>query len=115
MCKDGDLCFEMEGPLIFGKIRKFDHHTDSHLKIAPAIRLMDMLFGMAREDLRSSHKGLFRIDVTERNFYIKEMQELSVQGGFRQTPLCCNDFSYRILILSFKLPKGSMRQRYCVN
>jgi tRNA pseudouridine13 synthase len=33
---------------------------------------------------------------------------LSVQGGFRQTPLCCNDFSYTdSLIISFKLPKGS--------
>jgi len=109
MCKDGDLCFELEGPLIFGRIRKFDPRTDSDLTITPAIRLMGYAFRRG--------KGRFEIitqrimqdeDITERNFYIKEMQELSVQGGFRQTPLCCNDFSYTdSLILSFKLPKGS--------
>ena len=48
--------------------------------------------------------------VMARDFYIKEMQELSSQGGFRQAPLCCSDFSVidnSVLTLSFKLPKGS--------
>jgi tRNA pseudouridine13 synthase len=46
--------------------------------------------------------------VTPREFYIKEMQELSAQGGFRQAPLWCKDFEFKgSLTVSFKLPKGS--------
>jgi len=36
------------------------------------------------------------------------MQELSVEGGFRQLPLLVNDFSYSDnLLISFKIPIGS--------
>jgi tRNA pseudouridine13 synthase len=45
--------------------------------------------------------------VAARDFYVKEMQELSQQGGFRQAPLWCRDFSHRDATVSFKLPKGS--------
>jgi tRNA pseudouridine13 synthase len=47
--------------------------------------------------------------VDAKDFYIKEMQELSHQGGFRQAPLSCTDFCYKRdpLKVSFKLPKGS--------
>ena len=46
--------------------------------------------------------------ITEKDFYIKEMEELSAPGGFRQAPLWCKDFSYMgSLTLYFKLPKGS--------
>ena len=60
--------------------------------------------------------------VAPRDFYIKEMQELSQQGGFRQAPLWCTCFSHQIsnnndnnnnnksqhrLAVSFQLPKGS--------
>jgi tRNA pseudouridine13 synthase len=48
-------------------------------------------------------------EVAAKDFYIKEMQELSHQGGFRQAPLWCMDFLYKRdpLTVSFKLPKGS--------
>ena len=47
-------------------------------------------------------------NVRPRDFLIKEMQEMSDSGGFRQAPLCCREFSYKgSLVLSFKLPKGS--------
>jgi tRNA pseudouridine13 synthase len=46
--------------------------------------------------------------ITPKEFYIKEMQELSAQGGFRQAPLWCKDFSFKgSLTVSFNLPKGS--------
>jgi tRNA pseudouridine13 synthase len=36
------------------------------------------------------------------------MQELSVEGGFRQLPLLVNDFSYSDgLVVKFKLPVGA--------
>src|ERR687888_2278874 len=108
-CKEGDLCFEMKGQLIFGKIRKYNSNTDLASDVAPAIRLVGYTF--------QPNKGRFEIitrrimqneSITEKDFYIKEMQELSASGGFRQAPLWCKDFSYKdSLILRFKLPKGS--------
>ncbi|MFL6434632.1 MAG: tRNA pseudouridine(13) synthase TruD [Nitrososphaeraceae archaeon] len=108
-CKEGDLCFEMKGQLIFGKIRKYNSNTDFASDVAPAIRLVGYTF--------QPNKGRFEVitrrimqeeSITEKDFYIKEMQELSAPGGFRQAPLWCKDFSYMdSLILHFKLPKGS--------
>jgi tRNA pseudouridine13 synthase len=108
-CKEGDLCFEMKGKLIFGKIRRYNSNTDLTVDVAPAIRLAGYTF--------QPNKGRFEVitrrlmqeeSITEKDFYIKEMQELSAPGGFRQAPLWCKDFSYMgSLILYFKLPKGS--------
>jgi tRNA pseudouridine13 synthase len=109
ICKEGDLCFEMLGPLIFGRVRKFDQVIDSDSKIAPAIQLIGYAFRPRKGRFEIIVQRLMQDDgITEKNFYIKEMQELSVQGGFRQTPLCCKDFYYAdSLLLYFKLPKGS--------
>ena len=105
----GDLCFEVEGPLTFGKIRKFNPATDLDARVIPAVRLAGYSFqpGKGRFELITK-KIMDEENVTPRDFYIKEMQELSNQGGFRQAPLCCRDFSYEgSLVLSFKLPKGA--------
>jgi tRNA pseudouridine13 synthase len=105
----GDLCFELEGPLTFGKIRKFNPTTDLDARMIPAVRLAGYSFqpGKGRFELITK-KIMDEENVTPRDFYIKEMQELSNQGGFRQASLCCRDFSYKeSLVLSFKLPKGS--------
>jgi tRNA pseudouridine13 synthase len=104
-----DLCFELEGPLTFGKIRKFNPTTDLDARMIPAVRLAGYSFqpGKGRFELITK-KIMDEENVTPRDFYIKEMQELSNQGGFRQASLCCRDFSYKgSLVLSFKLPKGS--------
>jgi tRNA pseudouridine13 synthase len=47
-------------------------------------------------------------NISPKDFYLKEMQELSVEGGFRQLPLLVNGFSYSDnLLISFKIPIGS--------
>jgi tRNA pseudouridine13 synthase len=105
----GDLCFEMEGPLAFGKIRKFNPITDVGSRVVPALRLVGYSFqaGKGRFEL-ITRKIMDEENITPGDFYIKEMQELSNPGGFRQASLCCRDFTYTgSLILSFKLPKGS--------
>jgi tRNA pseudouridine13 synthase len=105
----GDLCFEMEGPLTFGKIRKFSAITDMDSRVIPALRLVGYSFqtGKGRFELMT-RKIMDEENITPGDFYIKEMQELSNPGGFRQASLCCRDFTYTgSLILSFKLPKGS--------
>ena len=108
-CKEGDLCFEMKGQLIFGKIRKYDSHTDLVSGLVPAVRLSGYTFQPNKGRFEVITRRLMQEEtITEKDFYIKEMEELSAPGGFRQAPLCCKDFSYMgSLTLYFKLPKGS--------
>jgi tRNA pseudouridine13 synthase len=106
---DNDLCFELEGPMTFGRIRKFNSSIDRETNLTPAIRLAGYSFqsGKGRFDLITK-RIMDEENVTPRDFYIKEMQELSNQGGFRQALLCCRDFVYKgSLDIYFKLPKGS--------
>jgi tRNA pseudouridine13 synthase len=106
---DGDLCFEIRGPLAFGKIRRFNPLIDTHSETVPAIQLVGYAFQPRGGRFEIITKNIMKEEgIAYRDFYIKEMQELSTQGGFRQATLCCEDFSYRgSLMLSFKLPKGS--------
>lgn len=106
---DNDLCFELESPLTFGRIRKFNPSIDPKTSLVPALRLAGYSFqpGKGRFELITK-KIMNEENVTPRDFYIKEMQELSDQGGFRQALLCCRDFAYKgSLDTYFKLPKGS--------
>jgi tRNA pseudouridine13 synthase len=106
--KAGDLCFEMEGPATFGRIIKFD--PAAKIKMVPAIRMAGYTFQPGRGRFENITKTIMQEEGVEaRDFYIKEMQELSHQGGFRQAPLWCMGFSHRQgpLTVSFKLPKGS--------
>jgi tRNA pseudouridine13 synthase len=95
--------------MTFGRIRKFNSSIDRETNLTPAIRLAGYSFqsGKGRFDLITK-KIMDEENVTPRDFYIKEMQELSNQGGFRQALLCCRDFVYKgSLDIYFKLPKGS--------
>ena len=103
----GDLCFEMEGPATFGRIIKYD--PASKAKMVPAIRMAGYTFQPGKGRFESITRAVLEEEgAAAKDFYIKEMQELSQQGGFRQAPLWCMDFSYTSpLAVSFKLPKGS--------
>jgi tRNA pseudouridine13 synthase len=105
--KPGDLCFEMEGPATFGRIIKFD--PASRAKFVPAVRMAGYTFQPGKGRFEAITNEILQGEgVTAKDFYIKEMQELSQQGGFRQAPLWCMDFAYsNQLQVSFKLPKGS--------
>lgn len=108
--KEADLCFEMASPIIFGRIRRLNPNLDlDSKKIVPAIMLVGYAFqpGKGRFEL-ITQKIMQEEFISAKDFYIQEIQELSAQGGFRQAPLCCRDFSYAdSLTLCFKLPKGS--------
>ncbi|MDQ3851439.1 MAG: tRNA pseudouridine(13) synthase TruD [Thermoproteota archaeon] len=104
----GDLCFEMEGLVTFGRIIKYDPH--SRTKLVPAIRMAGYSFQPGKGRFENITRAILQEEeVAPKDFYIKEMQELSHQGGFRQAPLWCTDFWYERdpLRVSFKLPKGS--------
>jgi tRNA pseudouridine13 synthase len=104
----GDLCFEMEGPATFGRIIKY--HPSSKTKLVPAIRMVGYTFQPGKGRFEIITKAILQEEELDaKDFYIKEMQELSHQGGFRQAPLWCTDFCYKRdpLRVSFRLPKGS--------
>jgi tRNA pseudouridine13 synthase len=105
----GDLCFEMKGPATFGRIIKY--YPSSNVRLVPAIRMAGYTFQPGRGSrFESITKAILQEEeVDAKDFYIKEMQELSHQGGFRQAALWCTDFCYERdpLKVSFKLPKGS--------
>ena len=103
-----DLCFEMEGPATFGRIIKYN--PTSKTKLVPAIRMAGYTFQPGKGRFENITRAILQEEeVDPKEFYIKEMQELSHQGGFRQAPLWCTDFRYERdpLTVSFKLPKGS--------
>ena len=104
--KPGDLCFEMEGPMTFGRVLKFDPSLGRQM--VPAVRMAGYTFQPGKGRFEAITRDLLAQEgVAAKDFYIKEMQELSQQGGFRQAPLWCRGFVYRGNVVSFKLPKGS--------
>ncbi len=110
LAKPGDLCFEMEGPSTFGRIAKFENLSPEQ-KAVPAIRMAGYSFQSGKGRFEIITKKILEAEgIVSKDFYIKEMQELSQQGGFRQAPLWCTGFEYRKvagLTVSFDLPKGS--------
>lgn len=104
----GDICFEMEGPATFGRIIKYDPAAKA--KMVPAIRMAGYTFQPGKGRFESITRAVLEEEgANAKDFYVKDMQELSQQGGFRQASLWCMDFSYNKspLAVSFKLPKGS--------
>ena len=98
----------MEGQATFGRIIKYNPNSTS--KSVPAIRMAGYTFQPGKGRFENITRDiLHEEEVAAKDFYIKEIQELSQQGGFRQAPLWCMDFSYKRdpLIVSFRLPKGS--------
>jgi len=45
--------------------------------------------------------------ITPKEFFIKEMQEASTEGGFRQTIVSCKDFAIKEPYVDFTLSRGS--------
>lgn len=108
--ESGDLCFEMEDPETFGRVIKLENIKENKSAV-PAVRMAGYSFQGGRGRFEAlTEKILEEEGVSPKDFYVKEMQELSHQGGFRQAPLWCTGFSHergQPLTVSFRLPKGS--------
>ena len=46
-------------------------------------------------------------EVTPKDFFIKEMQEVSSEGGFRQAAIDCSDYLSHDDVVEFTLSRGS--------
>jgi len=107
-CLNKDLCFELENGLVLGKLKKFDLSMNPK-KIVPATQLPG--YALKKREGRFE-TAILRIMSDEglypRDFFVREMQELSVQGGFRQLPLMVSDIKYdNSKEIRFKLPIGA--------
>jgi tRNA pseudouridine13 synthase len=106
-CVKNDFCFKLENQFTLGKLMKY--LDDSNANLVPAMHLPGYSF--KSNDGRFENKLYLLMkeeNISPKDFYVKEMQELSVEGGFRQLPLLVNDFSYsNNLLVKFKIPIGS--------
>jgi tRNA pseudouridine13 synthase len=106
-CVKNDFCFKLENQFTLGKLMKYQDESSANL--VPAMQLPGYSF--KSNDGRFENKLYLLMkeeNMSPKDFYLKEMQELSVEGGFRQLPLLVNDFSYSDnLLVKFKIPIGS--------
>jgi len=111
-CEKDDLCFEVIDKIVFGKIRKFENSNFSTYEKIPIIRLPGYAFqpGKNRFD-KIIKEMLYYENITAKDFFIKEMQELSEAGGFRQAVFVSKDFKYNVsgdsTEVEFAVPKGT--------
>jgi tRNA pseudouridine13 synthase len=106
-CTEKDFCFRLENRLTLGKLMRCQDKNSTEL--VPAMHLPGYSFKSTDGRFESKICVLLKEEnITPKDFYLKEMQELSVEGGFRQLPLMVNDFSYSgNLLVNFKIPVGS--------
>jgi len=93
-----DVCFDFHG--IIGKYVK---GLDQRLAL-PFIGYS--YYKKTRFDYQIS-KILEQEEITPKDFFIKEMQEVSSEGGFRQAAINCSDYSSYENIVEFSLSRGS--------
>ncbi len=96
--KSGDVCFDYKG--IIGKFVK---GLDQNLAL-PFIGYS--YYKKTRFDYQIS-KILEQEEISPKDFFIKEMQEVSSEGGFRQAAIHCSDYSTNDNTVEFSLSRGS--------
>ena len=94
----GDVCFDQHG--VIGKYVK---GMDQNLAL-PFVGYS--YYKKTRFDFQIS-KVLKQEEVSPKDFFIKEMQEASSEGGFRQAAIHCSDYSAHDDVVEFSLSRGS--------
>jgi tRNA pseudouridine13 synthase len=96
--QQGDVCYDKNA-----KLGKYEMDPQQQLAI-PLVGYS--YFKKTRFDFHIS-KILSEQEVSERDFYIKEMQEVSNEGGFRTARIVCADFEAKKDTARFTLQRGS--------
>ena len=95
---DGDICFDKKGI-----ITKYVKGMDASLAL-PFVGYS--YYKKTRFDYQIS-KILKDESILPKDFFIKEMQEVSNEGGFRQAAIQCWDYTLNDDIVEFSLSRGS--------
>jgi tRNA pseudouridine13 synthase len=96
--QQGDVCYDKDA-----KLGKYEMDPNQNVTI-PLVGYS--YFKKTRFDYHIS-KILADEGINPKDFYIKEMQEISNEGGFRAAKLLCTDFAIRNDTVSFTLQRGS--------
>lgn len=96
--QEGDVCYDLHG--ILGKHVK---GLDQHLAL-PFVGYS--YYKKTRFDFQIS-KILEMEEISPKDFFIKEMQEISSEGGFRQAAIQCTNYSAKGTTVEFSLSRGS--------
>jgi len=96
--QEGDVCFDKSG--ILGKYIK---GLEQKLSI-PLVGYS--YYKKTRFDYYTS-KILEHEEINPKDFYLKEIQELSNEGGYRNSSIICSDHSVNDNIISLSLSRGS--------
>jgi len=96
--KEGDVCFDRNYTL--GKFQ-----NDPYQRLAIPL-VGHSYFPKTRFDFYIQ-KILKEEEVSIQDFFIKDFQEISIEGGFRNSLIQCNDFEINNDIVKFNLSRGS--------
>jgi len=96
--KENDVCYDRTG-----KLGKFQNEADQRLTI-PLVG--HSYFNKTRFDYYIQ-KILEEEEVSPSDFLIKNFQEISVEGGFRNSSIQCDGFQASNDIIKFQLSRGS--------
>ena len=96
--QEGDVCFDFKDVL-----GKYIRGVDQRLTI-PFVGYS--YYKKTRFDYYIS-KILEEEEIAPKDFFIKEMQEVSNEGGFRQASISCSNYSAKDNLVEFTLSRGS--------
>jgi len=96
--KEGDVCFDKNND-----IGRYQNDPTQRL----ALPLVGYSYSKSNRFDHQIAKILEREGIHAKDFFLKEMQEVSDQGGFRQAAIKCENFSVSEPIVSFILSRGS--------
>ncbi|MFN4336244.1 MAG: tRNA pseudouridine(13) synthase TruD [Candidatus Nitrosocaldus sp.] len=110
---EGDLCFIVDRGNRVGSMVRHDGSFDAS-SVVPVMQLVGYTFKPMGRFGRLVESVMKEEQITSKDFYIKEMQEVSVEGGFRPLPLLLLydrfdvvEANGEVIKVSFALPKGS--------
>jgi len=96
--QSNDVCYNKDGEL-----GKFEND--------PLQRLSIPFVGYSYYKKTRFHNYIEKIlrdeEITHKDFFSNDMQEISSEGGFRNSSIKCDDYSIDDNIVSFSLPRGS--------
>ncbi len=96
--KEADVCFDKKNNL-----GRYQNDPDQRL----AIPLVGYSYSKKNRFGYQISKVLEKEQINAKDFFSKEMQEISDEGGFRQAAIKCESFSVNEPFVSFTLSRGS--------
>lgn len=96
--KEGDVCYDMKN-----KLGRYENDPQQRL----AIPIVGYAYSKKNRFDYQISKILESEQVKPKDFFVKEMQEVSDEGGFRQVKIKCENFSVNEPVVSFTLSRGS--------